>query len=89
MKRSKADIEKEKKFLMSRIKGDHVHCIHCGKRYSKDEMRYDEKTELFMCPYLGCSGDAFLDAFDDVEFQADSIRLKMIKLAKKKKETRS
>jgi hypothetical protein len=89
MKRSKADIAREKKFLMSRIKGDRVHCIHCGRKYLKDEMRYDEKTDLFMCPYSGCSGDAFLDAFDDIKFGADLVRLKMIKLEKKKKETRS
>jgi hypothetical protein len=51
-----------KKELQDRVDGDWCWCLHCERAYNKKDIRWDERTALYMCPYEGCSGDAFLDA---------------------------
>ena len=54
-----------KKELQDRVDGDWCWCLHCERAYNKKDIRWDERTALYMCPYEGCSGDAFLDAVWD------------------------
>lgn len=40
-----------------------VWCLHCGRAYRQEEIRYDQDSDLFMCAYPDCDGDALTDAF--------------------------
>lgn len=52
-----------KKELQSNVEGDWVWCLHCERTYPKINMRWDERTALYMCAYEDCSGDGFGDAW--------------------------
>lgn len=46
-------------------------CLHCERVYKKDEIKWDEESEIFKCAYDDCDGDVFGDAWDfEKEIQA-------------------
>ena len=42
-----------KKELQDRVDGDWCWCLHCERAYNKKDIRWDERTALYMCPYEG------------------------------------
>ena len=51
-----------KKELQSKIDGEWAWCLHCERAYDKKDIRWDERSGLYMCAYEECSGDAWFDA---------------------------
>jgi hypothetical protein len=49
--------------LIDKVGDGWVWCLHCERVYKPDEVRYDPLTDLFMCFYPDCNGDAVTDAF--------------------------
>lgn len=63
-----AETEGEKNMILEDLKetcgsDGWVWCLHCERVYKPDEIRYDPDTDLFMCFYPDCNGDAVTDAF--------------------------
>jgi hypothetical protein len=52
-----------KKELQDKIEGEWVWCLHCERTYNKKDMRWDERSGLYLCAYKDCDGDAFGDAW--------------------------
>jgi hypothetical protein len=72
MERSKAKADakflEEKNSMIQELKDNcgedgWVWCLHCERVYKPEEVRYDPDTDLFMCFYPDCGGDAVMDAF--------------------------
>jgi hypothetical protein len=43
-------------------RGTHLWCLHCERTYEHGKWR--DEDGLQMCPYVGCSGDAVIDAWE-------------------------
>ncbi len=46
---------------------EYIWCLHCERTYKRGEHRL--VGGLKMCPYEGCDGDTFLDAWDWAKIQ--------------------
>lgn len=51
-----------KKELQDKTDGEWAWCLHCERAYNKKDIRWDERSGLYMCAYEECNGDAWLDA---------------------------
>lgn len=58
-------MNEHKNFIMENLENvENIYCVHCERTYKKSQIRYDAKSELYMCHYPDCDGDAFGDAWD-------------------------
>lgn len=53
---------RDKAFEKGEHDGPYLWCLHCERAYERGKWR--NNGDLQMCPYVGCNGDAVIDAWD-------------------------
>ena len=57
------ETQEHREFVVDGLGDRWIWCLHCGRVYKKDEIRWDSEEGLYMCAYEGCNGDALMDAW--------------------------